>query len=251
MRKLCILLTIILSCFFTACQREEKKSRSPYYIPPFSTQYTEEEHIKKIEEKTHQIFKQQVLEGEIVNVFVDIVYSLKYDLPEFFVVELEYAKEIHYPRNACSSAFEMPVEKQDFWTKYKHLMGYIQEEKYYSEYVKEDTDFHTIQREFLPGRSPYSYKGYFDCKKYYGCGLYAVEHNGEMVLLADRSICDTTDWFSGIEFHLDWDSEKEEWVECTKGGIVPQEAYERYRWARYPYILAYKTVSELQADGRW
>ena len=234
-----IILTIYIACslFFCSCDILKVlpfvRTDNPYEIPPFSTKYTVEEHIQRLKERTEDVFEGEIVNGEVVGYKVDIVYSLAYDLPEFFVVEIEYATAKSYIRNTLhlGGNKNYPQEYWSYYTQYKHFIGYIQEDEYYSDYVNEIVfNPRHLKDELLPGRSPYSYKNYWDKKKYYGEMYFAVEIDGQKQLLYDIARCKN---YKDLEYHIHW-SEETGLTECTAGGIVPDDL-KPYRSARYPY----------------
>ena len=137
---------------------------SNYKHPDFVTQYTQEEHIQRISERTQTRFSKEIESGEIVNYTVEIVYAFYDNDPEYFLVNLEYAEE--FEKYSYGGELE-------YKTKYKHFLGFIENDEYYTGlycYGGENGD-----AMFIGGRNPYEVTGYGDAKKYYGANRFAVE----------------------------------------------------------------------------
>ena len=237
MKKLFITICIGFSLFFCSCDILRVLSNiipdNPYIPPKFSTKYTVEEHIQRLKERTEDVFEGEIWNGEVVGYKVDIVYSLAFDLPEFFVVEIEYAVENNYILNDfwLGVGNRYPEEYRYYQTKYKHLMGYIEDDEYYSDYVHEVLfNPRNLKDELLPGRTPYSYKNYWDKKKYYGEMCFAVEVDGEKRLLFDPENCRN---YRDIEYHVHW-SEETGLIDCTAERIISDD-FKPYRFSGYPY----------------
>ena len=110
----------------------------------FVTEYTVEEHIQRITERTMEKYAGYLDSGIIVDFTVDIMYAFYDNDPEYFIVEFERDKP--YPNL-------QPEEG----AKYEHIVGYIQDDKYYI-------------IEYIVGRSIYTLLGYSEAKKYFSHG---------------------------------------------------------------------------------
>ena len=186
-----------------------------YVHPDFVTEYTIEEHIERIKQRTKERFANEISSGEIVNFTVDIVHAFYDDDPEYFLVELEYkdewigkyANEYKWS-NIAGLLPEKPEEYVYYSTKYKHFLGKITNDWYHSgiwfyqkfntpwteevldevwymqeSYVKARESYKDV--EFMDGRSAYSLCGYGDAKKYYGSGIMAIEKDEQIIKLFD------------------------------------------------------------------
>ncbi len=154
----------------------------------FSTYHTEERHIDYITASTMEIFEKELQNGELVDIQVDIVYSINGNNPQFFVVELEFANEWEWFYTKPEYMREPNEPKEVYYqTKYKHLIGLIADDVYYNclsgYYVESDS-----KASFMDGRSPYSLSGYSDSKKYLG-GYYRGVETNEGILLFDNADC--------------------------------------------------------------
>ncbi len=215
-KKLSWIISIVLCCLFAcpSCIIEQPIDIKPYV---FSTNYTIEEHIERIKERTLEVFEAEILNEEYKDCKVDIVYSIRNNLPELFVVEVEFTHQKEYFRQGT-----LPQEYHYYSTEYVHMIGRIKEDEYYCVY---DVPFGGYaSNAFWAGRSPYSYKGYWDKKKYYGSVLYGVEADNEIRILAKGVGCYI---YGGIEYHLHYTQETG-FTDCPVGGILPKEDYQKY-----------------------
>lgn len=177
-----------------------------YYHPKFKTDYTIEEHIERISALTEENFSKELASGELVSYKVEIVYAYDED-PEYFLIELEYAQA--WDKEYYDS---YDVEYVRYSTRYRHLIGYIRSDKYWS------------LEGFKEGRSSYLYYGYADNKKYYnGDGVEAIEKDGQIITLFDAIRCIYGDGV-GIspEFHMHKDGEDP----CCIGEVIPEKCYQ-------------------------
>ena len=91
--------------------------------PDFQTEYTIEEHIDRIRARTEENFSKEIQVGKIVNIEIEILYAFYDSDPEYFMVELEYAKEFAGEYTYRDDYWmETPVS---YTTKYKHFIGFI------------------------------------------------------------------------------------------------------------------------------
>ncbi len=191
------------------------------YIPPhpdFKTAYSQEEHIRRIEERTEAIFAEEIADETLVSYEVEILHSFYDDDPEYFLVEVEYAEE------CIVGAYDNPnysqtTENQEqpfirYTTKYQHLIGFIISDEYYI--TKKNA-----REVFMNGRSGYALCEYPDNKKYCGGGTWkqGVEVDGQIVLTATTD-CIRLHNGSSYEFHRHYKDEK-----CPVGEVIPTTQY--------------------------
>ena len=184
-------------CLFSGC-------KGGYKHPKFKTEYTIEEHIVRIEERTKERFEEEIASGELVSYNVDIVYAFYDNDPEYFLVELEYANEWE------NLIDENSPEYGTYTTKYKHLIGYIEGDNYWTGLYSYD--------DFMDGRSSYRIFGYSTAKKYYGGHIQAVEENGELITVFDRN-CFHNSFGDRVEFHIHYQKS------CYTYEVVAKEEY--------------------------
>lgn len=247
MRKLCIIFSIIFSCFFISCDTSSSpppiKVNEPYV---FSTQYTEEEHIQRIEERTYALFEREII-GELVLGFsVDIVYSINENKPEYFVVEIEYDEKAYY---GYSDDEELYIDGKlyEWGSVCEHIMGYIYQEEYYvleNAYIWRGPNSIKVKNCIKEGKSPYSLSIYSENKKYYGYkqdsyGVYGVEVNGEILQLA-TTVC--LEHYYEFETHAKELQQAVPIIECAtpSGGIIPKDSYEQYKGVRRAQLKYHK-----------
>ncbi len=195
-----IVSSFLLSLLLTGCSGCQQRDGDYDYVhPDFITEYTIEEHIERITTRTEEIFEEEIKNGDIVDYTVEIVYAFYDNDPEYFLVELEYAKE-------WGGKYDNPndspnVENDEYityQTKYKHFIGYIVNDRYW--YGLRDYWGSDIKTSFKDGRSVYAFNGYEKERKYYGMCKQAVEVQGEMLFLYDWYKCDSPYGVSP-EFH--------------------------------------------------
>lgn len=176
MKKICIIIVAIICCLFVGCTQ---KLGGNYIHPDFSTDYSIEEHVERIKERTKQVFQDDIQSGAIIDYSVEIVYAYYDEDPEYFLVEIEYANDwngeyhTNYPRYDDET-----LTKIEYTTKYKHLIGFIENDMYKTGlrgYFGQD------KAAFKDGKSCYELLGYANDKKYYGAGVFAVRKNDEMM----------------------------------------------------------------------
>ena len=181
-------------CYYTPWER--------YKHPDFVTSYTEAEHIERIKERTETRFSKEIESGEIANYTVEIVYAFYDNDPEYFLVNLEYKYPWH-KLDWVGNPFEQ--------TKYKHFLGYIENDEYYTGingYSGEKGD-----SMFTEGRNAYEVAGYGEAKKYYGNDVFAVEKEGALLKIFKMNST------GQVEFEEGYEGEWEQY-------IIPETEYE-------------------------
>ena len=157
---------------FCGCKEDKRNITviGGYTHPDFETNYTEEEHIQRISERTAKKFAEELENGTIISYDVEIVYAFYDNDPEYFLVNLEYAEEQNgsYQTKKEASLDPEKGEFRRFNTKYKHLIGFIEKDIYYWSLM-------CYYKEFKYGRSCYELWGYEKAKKYYGAGHHGVQ----------------------------------------------------------------------------
>ncbi len=204
-----ILSVFLLACTFTGCTSAYRWWRDiwgdlwddvhihfgNFGHPEPSTIYTEEEQVERILKRTEEKFARDIKTGKLIDIHVEIVYSFD-NKPEYFLVQLDYDKYKDGGEYA--------------WRGYKHIIGYIDEDKLQTGLYGYD--------DFMSGRNPYFLAGYEDYKKYYRQESYAhyvVENNGQLLQIYHCGYKER-----GIEI----DSEEYEW----KQEVVNSSKYEEY-----------------------
>lgn len=216
---------IVLGSFFGCVQ----PIGGDYVHPDFSTEYTTEEHVQRIEKLTEEIFQGDIQSGAIVDYSVEIVYAFYDEDPEYFLVEIEYAKEwngtyhTNYPRYDDDTPTEI-----EYTTRYKHLIGFIENDMY-------KTGLHGYfgkdEAAFKDGISCYKFLGYSNNKKYYGASIFAVESNGEILRIYSSMMQGPVGLLAGEEsFEKRIISEKEE-----KQYMTDNRKNNEYIYGRYGY----------------
>lgn len=175
-KKACIVMFFVLLGSFVGCSQP---IGGGYVHPNFSTEYTIDEHVQRIKDRTEGIFQDEIQSGAIVDYSVEIVYAFYDEDPEYFLVEIEYANEwdgvyhTNYPRYDDDTPMDV-----EYTTRYKHLIGFIENDTY-------KTGLHGYfgkdKAAFKDGKSCYDLLGYAGNKKYYGASMFAVESNGGIV----------------------------------------------------------------------
>lgn len=161
---------ILCVCFlfnFVSCKKEEDIAKE------WTTQYTIEEHVQRISARTEEKFASEIENGEIVNYEVEIVYCYS-EKPKYFLVNLEYAEEVTITAedmHLSDQEKERLADKLPLVTKYRHILGFISNDDYY-------TGFINYINGFKWGRSPWDYCGYKGYKKYYNFYSYAIALDG-------------------------------------------------------------------------
>lgn len=183
MKKISIILSIIFfSLIFCGCAVEPMKFGG-YSHPDFETKYTEEEHVQRISARTEEKFAEELKNGTLVSYDVEIVYAFYDNDPEYFLVNLEYAEEQagSYQTEDNPSLDPEKGEYISFYTKYKHIIGFIKEDTYYC-------SLNDYYREFHYGRNCYELCGYKNAKKYYGCGRHGVKTDEGVLQIYDDAV---------------------------------------------------------------
>ena len=182
MKKISIILSIIFfSLIFCGCAVEPWETGG-YSHPDFETKYTEEEHVQRISARTEEKFAEELKNGTLVSYDVEIVYAFYDNDPEYFLVNLEYAKEQEgsYQTKDKPSLDPEKGEYIFFFTKYKHIIGFINKDIYYCSLTFYYNDFHY-------GQNCYELCGYKNAKKYYGGGHHGVKTDEGVLLIYDNS----------------------------------------------------------------
>ena len=203
-------------CLFSGCVQ---KAKGGYKHPKFKTEYTIEEHIARIEERTKERFEEEIASGELVSYSVDIVYAFYDNDPEYFLVEIEYANEWE------NLIDENLPEYGTYTTKYKHLIGYIENDMYLVGIKGYDSG--TNELPFMDGKSSYSlYEQRYE-RKYYGAGVQGVLVNGKIVKTADWSCLE----YGNVQFHSHKDKG------CPIGEIIEEDLYRNYMLSNFKLFI--------------
>ena len=203
---------ILQSCLLFACDLDSgtRHPSQTYKHPDFITQYTQEEHIQRISERTQTRFSNEIESGEIVNYTVEIVYAFYDNDPEYFLVNLEYAEE--FEKYSYGGELE-------YKTKYKHFLGFIEDDIYYTGingYGGKNGD-----AMFIDGRNPYEVAGYANAKKYYGNFVFAVQLDNDFLQVFNMEISEKVEFFS----------KEEQWTQR----IIPEMEYETLMKENWKY----------------
>lgn len=211
MKKL-LPLSLCAVCLFSGCTIR-KGCNSPEN-PEFETEYAIEEHIEMLSTRTEKRFTEEIANGEIISYSIDILYAIYDDAPEYFLVELEYAKEWEGRYRNPNHEENQTDEYITYKTKNKHLIGFIQNDEYYiglDLYCKKGKDFYNCEKDiptdgFLDGKSAYRLYGHEQSKKYYAMGEQAVERDSELIVLFSSDDMRLSDGTSP-EFHVHQDKQ--------------------------------------------
>ncbi len=189
----------IFSCVFflgvSGCVKKETK-------PKYTSAYTVEEHIERIEKRTEEKFARELRCDWLVDYKVDILYELYTGYPKYFLVELEYAKE--WGKGTDIPCFDYYADRfftpddgwymqpeEEYTTKYRHLIGIIENDGYklcFKGYLG-----------FVDGRSAYTVCGYGkETKKYFGGWSQAIEEKEQIVQI-----------FRGIWINVEFESKSD------------------------------------------
>lgn len=208
----CLSLSLLLS----GCTRCNPYIKDVYSHPKFKTDYTIEEHIERISKRTEKRFAKELASGELVSYNVEILYAFYDEDPEYFLIELEYAEERSSAYQTCALDENKRNIIVQYKTKYMHMIGFIQYDKYY--YLG-----HTYTHSFKPGRSSYQYYGYANNKKYVGAtGLQAVEKDGQIIkLFSPECIYGSGNSGHSPEFHTHGEK-----TPCVLNEVVPETSYD-------------------------
>ena len=178
--------------------------------PDFRTEYSEEEHIRRLKERTELIFSEEIESGVLVSYEVELLHAFYDDDPEYFLVELECAEE------NILGWYGSNVHPILYATKYQHVIGFIISDEYY---VKRKNP----REAFMNGRSSYTLCAYPDNKKYCGGAgtIQGVEVEGQIILTGTR---DCMRVYEGTyEFHTHSEGE-----ECPVGEVIPASLYKSF-----------------------
>ena len=162
MKKFKILICTVLSllCLFLC-------SCNKYVHPEYSSAYTTDYHLNKIEERVNRELVTRISKEEVTDITVDVVYSFSSNSPEFFVIDIV---GINYKQDSRGATYgRYSVLNRAF------ILGYILNDKYYL----------IGQGVFNGQRSPYDAFDYNDSKKYFGKDCFAVEIDGKIYKIAE------------------------------------------------------------------
>ena len=183
MAKFIFSLIFLLNFSFciSACE-EDRIIGGPhnYTHPEFQTEYTIDEHIDRIRERTMEKFSAEIEKGKIANIEVEILYAFYDNDPEYFMVQLQYTQDFTgsyriFERKSDGRYDMQQFKFVEYQTRYKHFIGFIENDEYYSclpLYVPSYVNSGDI---FMAGRNPYELSGYGDAKKYCAVKHCAVE----------------------------------------------------------------------------
>ena len=195
--SICLNITVCLNLF--ACNSPQNQSQT------FTTKYTEQQHIQKLTQITESRLSNRFESGEIVGCSVQIVYSFYTSDPEYAIIELEYAEPFESSVNVSRmgksqyGSLQSVEQEIEYLTKYQHTLIHIHQDRYYqfTGYYKH------LHKSYMDGRSPYQVLGYGNNKKYFGCGLFAVDIDGQIVdLYFGYQPFEMPDLFLGEEYWL-------------------------------------------------
>ena len=68
-------------------------------IATYSSQYTEEEHLERIKQRTNEYLQREINAGRILDYKVELIYTFYTRKPSLFMVEWEWAEEIEASYN--------------------------------------------------------------------------------------------------------------------------------------------------------
>lgn len=179
------LIVLIFSCVFIpkCIENIKKNDYEPEWHEEYVSNLTEEQHLQNLVKITEEIFAEEIEEGEIVNYKVELVYAFYDNDPEYFLIELEFAEEFIGSTDGCYQC-EVTKRKHHYVSKYRHLIGYHNNDKYrygVGNYCSGN------RWAFRPGQSPYTYLGYANEKKYYGAEMFGVEKDGKILCVYSSS----------------------------------------------------------------
>ena len=184
----------------SACQEESSTPTEEVW----TTAYTEEEHIERLEREL-TYYWQAVENGAVID--VDIVYSFD-NLPKYFLVSIQLAEG---GRPTIYTNTETPYE-----VKQTYIIGSIKNDKYYY-----GTTF--INRKYIPGPSPWHYLGYKDEKKYFGKYTFAIEQDGELLQIYQMKFMVAIDHKYGKELDNPYWIPPEDFAGDFTQRILPEE----------------------------
>ncbi len=136
--------------------------------PKKSTNYTESEQIERVAKRTEERFQEEITTGEIVNYYVEILYSFDNE-SEYFLVQLEFAQSHN-------------LNEDSWYQNYAYIIGFFCEDNLFIGL----NDY----KHFNRGVNPYWFTHHSLHKKYYGAnGTHAVKEDGQIIGL----YCSTID----------------------------------------------------------
>ena len=229
---LCTVFTF--STFLASCS----KKIGGYTHPVFQTEYTQEEHIQRINQQTEAIFAEEINSGKLLKYNVEILYAYYDNDPEYFLVELEYVDEcieVICENPDYLSGTENQEPKYIYHTtKYQHFIGFIEDDVYKTGIPYYDSGSRNPKDCFMPGRSAYALytdgKGVQYGKKYYGGRVQGIERNGEIIIVAGMNCYD-----NGIEWHQH--KTYKSYPECNIGDVVSPNLYSSYMVGNYKLFV--------------
>jgi len=129
-------------------------------IPPFKTEFTAEEHVANLIERTGEHYADWIAEEKITSFSVEIMWSFD-ENPEYFLVELEFKSDFYFWGTTVERAY---------------LTGYIENDLYYKHSNTLVTD-----------ETPFKKQGYESEKKYFGGGVWAIKEG-------EKFFCILSNW---------------------------------------------------------
>ncbi len=171
-------------------------------IPEFVTEYSEEEHLYRIEDILIK-YKGRFY-NPIKNYTLHTLYSYLTEDPEYILVTIEHEKYFIGTVSSYDIWASSEVQNKEtysFSTKYSHTVIQIKNDKYY--YATEYSNIGDVVYGggFIYGKSAYEQCGYIDQKKFYCLGDQAImTEQGLLVLYnsSDFSALGTYDFVEGI-----------------------------------------------------
>ena len=231
-----IAILCLLSCFnFASCNENQQQMQ----IPKFTTQYTEQEHVQRIEQYFREYLRKGhvINRGEIKDIYVEILYSYHTHDPEYALIEIEYTQPF-------SRSFDKDGEKS-YTTKYRHTYVRITNDNYYVACSEYSNSFETCK----DGQSVYTVLGYKNNKKYFGDLWRSVEIDGQITDIVLPKI--EMRLFLGQEY----------WTEQTLSNLTTQlvdqktekeryeNVYKKYKDSFYQGVASYYMYTYVKANG--
>lgn len=164
----------------TGCNLILKPGGGSRVVATYSSQYTDEEHLERITQRTKEYLQYAIDEGSIVNYKVELIYAFYTRKPGLFMVEWEFAGEIEasYNNPYYDSNDSTSLKEISYKSKYAHMIGMISCDEYW--FMRGKGGRQGGYSGFIVGRNPYDALGYGDYKKYYGDLQHAVEIDGKL-----------------------------------------------------------------------
>lgn len=187
---ICVSLVVLIFGCFVIYKCIENKKINDFEPEPhreYVSNLTEEQHLQNLIKITEEIFAEEIANEEIVNYKVELVYAFYDNDPEYFLVELEFANEFYGNMDVCHNC-DASMQKSQYVSKYRHLIGYHNNDKYYYGLDEYEGSGRVA---FQPGQSPYTYLGFINEKKYYGNNVFGVEKNGEVLCVYSSTTSST------------------------------------------------------------